>query len=221
MDRGPKATFSNYYDISPVIDHNMSVFPGDIPFKRSISMSFEKDDHLTLSSIQTTLHIGSHTDAPIHYHPDGKGMSEVSLDFYLGPCQVIAAQNATNGVITKNDIDFDQIKSKRLLFKTESFPDHQKWTNDFWGIDPLLIKSLAQKNICLIGIDTPSIDPATSKDLPSHHQVYQHNLAILEGITLVGVPPGHYDLIALPLKIRGADASPVRAILRPIDESFK
>ena len=84
------------------------------------------------------------------------------------------------------------------------------------ALSPALVEELARQGVVLIGIDTPSVDPATSKELPSHQAIYRHDIAILEGVVLTSVNEGDYELIALPLKIKGADASPVRAILRSL-----
>jgi arylformamidase len=76
------------------------------------------------------------------------------------------------------------------------------------------VERLHEQGVKLIGIDTPSVDLFDSKDLPSHQMILKHDMAILEGLALQGVPEGVYELIALPLKLVGFDASPVRAILR-------
>jgi arylformamidase len=68
----------------------------------------------------------------------------------------------------------------------------------------------------LIGTDAASLDPEQSKTLDAHQAVKAADMRILEGLVLDDVPPGWYELIALPLCIVGADASPVRAILREI-----
>ena len=75
------------------------------------------------------------------------------------------------------------------------------------------MENLASQGVVLVGIDTPSIDLSQDKLLESHQAVARNDMAILEGIVLDGVAPGNYTLIALPLKIEGADASPVRAVL--------
>jgi len=171
---------ASYIDISPRISPRTAVFPGDQPFERTIALDFKAGDHLRLSRITTTVHVGAHADAPNHYHPDGVGI--------LAP---------------------------RVLFKTGSFPDPDRWNGDFNSLSPELIDWLASRDVLLVGIDTPSVDPADSQGLESHHRIFEHDLAILEGIVLDAADEGLYELIALPLRIEGADASPVRAILLP------
>lgn len=198
-------------DISPVVNENIAVFPGDTPFQREELLSFKKNNHLDLSTIRTTVHLGAHTDAPSHYHKDGVGIEKRELHYYLGPCQVVEVKGKPKR-IKKEDL-MGEVKSSRVLFKTESFPDPYQWRDDFSAIDPELIEELAKQGVQLIGIDTPSVDPSDDKELLSHNMIYKNDLAILEGIVLENVKPGHYQLIALPLSLEGADASPVRAIL--------
>jgi arylformamidase len=200
-------------DISPTVNSKIAVYPGDMPFRETFSMETKKGDHLTLSSIQTTVHLGAHTDAPNHYAPGGQGMHERSLDYYLGPAQVIDVSASVGPRILVKDIKNIPIQAARVLFKTLSFPDPYKWTDDFKALSAELIDYLFQHKVKLVGIDTPSIDPAQDKELESHQAVLRHDMAILEGILLTHVPDGLYQLVALPLKIEGADASPVRAIL--------
>lgn len=201
------------YDISPLIAPETAVFPGDTPFQANFLLDMHKGDNLTLSSVTTTVHIGAHTDAPSHYSPQGQTMAERDLSYYLGPVQVIELARKPHYRISPADLAGIYIECPRVLFKTKSFPDPNRWNDDFMAFSPELIDYLAEKNVILVGLDTPSVDLADDKDLLSHQRVFKHNMAILEGIVLEQVPPGLYDLIALPLKMKNADASPVRAVL--------
>lgn len=202
------------FDISPVIHEGLAVFPGDTPFKSEFLMKTEAGDHLTLSKFSGTVHLGAHTDAPNHYARDKEGMSDRSLHYYLGPAQVIDVQVARGSRIRLRDVQHKKISTQRVLFKTNSFPNPDQWNNDFTSLSAEVVQWLADQVVVLVGIDTPSIDLADDKVLESHTCVHQNNMAILEGIVLTKIPEGLYELIALPLKIKGADASPVRAILR-------
>ncbi len=200
-------------DISPVISPNTAVFPGDTPFSRKELMTFRDGSHLDLSSITTTVHIGAHTDAPSHYHPDGQTMESRDLSYYYGPCQVIEVHLDANQRILPEHIKSKTLETERILFKTNSFPDPNTWRDDFNSLSPELIEFLTQRGVRLVGIDTPSVDPANAKDLLSHKAIYEHDMAILEGIFLEKVQEGIYTLMAFPLRIKNADASPVRAVL--------
>ncbi len=208
------------HDISPLISEEIAVFPGDQKFSRQVVMDFEKDNHLTLSSIQTTVHLGAHTDAPNHYHASGVGMNKRDLNYYFGACQVIQVDLKPGARIQVSDLKSKEISAKRILFKTLSYPNPDKWNGDFVSLSRELVEFLASKGVILVGIDTPSIDPADDQVLESHHEVFENDMAILEGIILTSISEGQYILSALPLRILDADASPVRAILieGPIEE---
>ena len=198
-------------DISPVISEKLAVFPGDVEFKRNMTMNFDQGHHLGLSSIAGTVHLGAHTDAPNHYHKDGSGIHERDLSLYYGECQIIEV-NLPRGQRIKPE-DIGEVKASRVLFKTNSFPDPNNWNDDFNSLSPELIEELSKKGVRLVGLDTPSVDPATDKTLSSHLKIYELDMAILEGVILGHVDEGIYKLIALPLNIKDADASPVRAVL--------
>lgn len=200
------------FDITPMISEQLSVWPGDQSFERRELLSFEKEDNLVLSSILSTVHLGAHTDAPNHYHPEGKGIESRPLNFYLGECQVIETKTKRGDRVQVEDL-IDPVESKRVLFKTRSFPNPSKWNEDFCALSTDLVDHLNDKGVRLIGLDTPSVDLQNDKDLECHNRIYNYDMAILEGVVLGSVPAGKYQIIALPLPIKDCDASPVRAIL--------
>ncbi len=201
-----------YFEISPIISNRLAVFPGDKKFSRSISYDFKTGAHLELSSIETTLHLGAHADSSSHYHADGEGVDRRDLNAFFGQAQVIEVKVARGARIYPQDIK-TVISAQRVLLKTNSFPNPEDWNSDFNSLSPELVDFLAGKKVIMIGIDTPSVDPETSKKLESHQALYRNKISVLEGIVLDKVPEGHYQLVALPLAIEGGDASPVRAIL--------
>jgi arylformamidase len=203
------------YDISPPINEHIAVWPGDLPYTRMVQMSLEKGDHLTLSGIQTSLHLGAHADAPNHTIINGTSIGEQDLNFYVGSCQVVSITNLTQPIILPEYIT-STITEPRVLFCTNTFTHPQRWTEHFACLCPETIDVLYEQGVILAGIDTPSIDTFDSKTLPTHKRMGQYSMAILEGLTLMHVPAGRYELIALPLRLIGADASPVRAILRTL-----
>lgn len=202
-------------DISPELHPGVAVWPGDVAFSREVALSIDEGANIDLSAIRTTVHVGAHADAPSHYVQGGEGISERSLDRYYGPCQVVRVEVAPGARILPADVEVE-ITAPRVLFCTGSFPDPNRFNDDFASLSPELIEGLASQGVVLVGIDTPSVDPMTSKDLPSHAALARHDLAVLEGVVLEGVEPGIYTLIALPLRIRGGDASPVRAALATV-----
>lgn len=210
-----------YYDISPVISPASAVFPGDRCFESQEALSFSRGDHLALSAIHSTVHIGAHVDAPSHYHRDGVSIERRDLKYYLGAAQVLSVSLPRGERILPKHLKGVRIKAPRILFKTGSFPDPDSWSGDFNSLSPELITELSTQGVMLVGIDTPSVDPAESKGMETHQAVYRADMAVLEGIVLSQVPDGVYTLVALPLRIQGADASPVRAILMGADGESK
>jgi len=175
-------------------------------------MSYEQGDHLTLSSINSTVHLGAHVDGPNHYCASGVGIDERPLELYLGPCQVISVKLGRGERILPEHVSVP-ISAPRVLFHTGTYPDPDNFNEDFASLSPQLVDWLAQQSVRLVGIDTPSIDLCHDKELLSHSRIAAHDMAILEGIVLSDVEPGQYTLVALPLPLDGADASPVRAVL--------
>ena len=201
-------------DISPVVSPRIEVWPGDVAYRHDESLTIDQGDHLTLGSMHSTLHVGAHADAPRHYVRGGQSIAERDLALYYGPCQVIAVAVPRGTRIRPSDVR-TVISRPRVLFRTETFPDPDAWNRDFASLSPELVDFLAAQGVRLVGIDTPSIDPFDDKVLESHHAVARHDMAILEGLLLAHVAPGPYVLVALPLRLTGADASPVRAALVP------
>jgi arylformamidase len=202
-----------YYDISPEISAELAVFPGDTPFSRKVSVDFEGGANYLASSIHGTVHLGAHVDAPNHYAKPAEGIETRPLDAYFGDCQIISVTCPRSERIRLEHIPDISIRARRVIFKTSSFPNPNRWNGDFNSLSAPLIRALSDQGVVLIGIDTPSIDPSDEKVLESHSAVFERNMAIIEGVVLDEVPDGVYTLVALPLKIKGADASPVRAIL--------
>ncbi len=203
-------------DISPVVDPTINVWPGDTAYSHTRSQDLAKGDNLTLSEIRTTVHVGAHADAPNHYSAHGEDIASRSLEYYIGPCVVLDVEGVGARRIMPADIAQKRIAAPRVLFRTATFNDPRKWNNDFASLSPELVEHLHALGVILVGIDTPSVDPFESKALEAHQALAQHDMANLEGLLLRGVTEGEYELIALPLRLKDADASPVRAVLRSL-----
>lgn len=204
------------YDISPPVTSDIAVFPGDTPWRREVLLDMAKGDALTLSTMHGTCHLGAHADGPNHYALGGRSVDEQPLDRYLGRCQVIDT-TAERGERVRIDQLEQSISEGRVLLKTGTWPDPAAFNPDFAGLSVELVDALGAAGVMTVGVDTPSVDTADSKDLPAHRAIFGHDIAILEYLVLSSVPAGVYELIALPLKLVGFDASPVRAVLRTLD----
>ena len=205
------------YDITPPITASLAVWPGDTPPSREVLCDLKRGDSVTLSTLRATVHLGAHADAPSHYGLAAPAIDERVLEYYLGPCQVMRVNVARNSRVSLDDL-VGPIQAPRVLLVTGTFPDPTVFNEDFAALAPQLVDALHDRGVILVGIDTPSVDLFSSKDLPAHIRFLQHDMAILEGLVLDGAPDGIYELIALPLKLVGFDASPVRAILRTLHD---
>lgn len=205
---------SRIYDISQPIRAGIPVWPGDTAFALERTWVLEGSCPVNVSRLTMSTHTGTHADSPLHYHNAGAASADVPLEPYIGLCQVISVPRGSPFVMPAHFEAKLQSGVGRVLFHTyASFP-HGDWDTGFTAIDAKTIDALASRGVVLIGTDAASLDPQESKKLDAHHAVRRHGLAILEGLVLDDVPDGVYELIALPLKIEGADAAPVRAILR-------
>jgi arylformamidase len=202
------------WDISPPVDENAAVFPGDTTYSQQLHFTLEPGCPVNVNSITLSPHTGAHADAPLHYANGEASIGEVDLAPYLGPCRVIHCMGCGPLVLPEHIAHALDKLPPRVLLRT-SRTASQSWES-FTAVAQDTLALLATKNIALIGIDTPSVDPATSQDLPSHHQLLAHGLRVLENLVLDDAPEGDYELIALPLKLTRADASPVRAVLREL-----
>jgi arylformamidase len=203
------------YDISPRVSPRLGVWPGDSALSREVLQDLARGDTVTLSTLRATVHLGAHADAPSHYGAGAPPIDQRDLSLYLGPCEVLRVPAARGSRVGLGDLPA-QLLAERVLIATGTFPDPERWNDDFAALAPELVDALAARGVRLIGIDTPSVDLIDSRDLPSHRAVLRHDMAILEGLVLDGVPEGRYELIALPLRLEGFDASPVRAVLRSL-----
>jgi arylformamidase len=201
------------YDISPPLSPRLAVWPGDTPLTREVLCDLRRGDNITLSTLHATVHLGAHADAPGHYGADAPAIHERGLDYYLGPCQVVRVAAARGARVTPEMLP-QPVRAERVLIVTGTFPDPEQFNTDFAALSPELVRRLHEQGVRLVGIDTPSVDLFDSKDLPSHQMFLRCDMAILEGLVLKDVPEGMYELIALPLKLVGFDASPVRAVLK-------
>jgi len=202
------------WDISPPVDEHAAVFPGDTVYSQRLHFALSPDCPVNVNSITLSPHTGAHADAPMHYANGGMASGELDLVPYLGPCRVIDCIGCGPLVLPGHIAHALADLPPRVLLRTARTAS-QSWAS-FTAIAPETMALLATKNVALVGIDTPSVDPANSQALPSHHQLLTYNMRVLECLVLDDVPEGDYELIALPLKLMRADASPVRAILREL-----
>ena len=203
------------WDISPPIAPDSPLFPGDTAFSQQWTATIAPGCPVNLSAITMSPHIGAHADAPLHYGNGAKTIGQVDLAPYLGPCRVIHAI-ACGPLVRREHLQHaaERLPPRVLVRTCERAPT--AWSDGFSAFAPETIEWLAGLGVRLVGIDSQSVDPASSNELASHQNLLRLDLRVLENLVLDDVPPGDYELIALPLKLMTADASPVRAVLREL-----
>lgn len=201
------------YDITRTITPKMAPWPGDAPYSHRWVMRIDQGDAVNVTTLNMSAHTGTHVDSPYHYAEEGLKLSEMALDIHIGPATVI--EIATRGeILPEHFEDVALEKIDRLLIKTPaSLRPDDLWWDDFAYLSPAAAALLGEQGVRLFGTDSPSVDPVNSKTMDAHRTLYRYDVAILENVQLSDVPPGDYELIALPLKAP-VDGSPVRAILR-------
>lgn len=196
-------------DLSRPLVTGMPVWPGDTPFSLKQVASLAGGDSCTVGAMATSLHNGTHVDAPSHFLRDGPAIDDLDLTTFVGPAQVAAVPAA--GLILPEHLG--EIRAPRLLLRTDCWSPSGPFPCRIPTLHPDVPALLAERGVRLLGVDVPSVDPISSSRLEMHWALQARRIAILESLNLSGVRPGNYVLIALPLRIAQGDASPVRAIL--------
>lgn len=209
---------SDWIDISQPLTHATAHWPGDTPFSYALTATKEQTGSVNIGKITTSLHTGTHIDAPYHFDDQGKKVHELDIDVYIGPARLVdVSVYETIGRAELESVPLDGVS--RLLLRTRTsraqlsaFPEQITYLRE--DIGPFF----QEKGIILVGVDVPSVDPLNSKTMAAHHSLHRHGVHILENIVLHHVDPGDYELIALPLPLHGADGSPVRAVIRQLNK---
>lgn len=208
----------NLWDISPPVHAGAPVFPGDTPYAQQWAARIGPGCPVNVSALSLSPHVGAHADAPLHYDPEGAPIGELPLDAFIGPCRVIHAIGKGPLVQPHHLAHALQDLPPRVLVRTYARMPQLAFDPALPAFAPDTVELLADHGVVLIGIDSASIDPADSKALDSHQTIRRRGLRVLENLLLDDVPEGDYELIALPLRLTTADASPVRAVLRPLPQ---
>ena len=203
-------------DISPLLSGAHRCGPGHALFDRARLAHRRRRPGEGVSRLTLSTHTGAHADAPLHYDARGADSAARSLEPYLGPCRLLDVTGAQGAVGPQMLAGRLEGCPPRVLLRTTRAANQHRWTSDFTAIAAQTVDLLASVGVRLIGVDTPSLDPQESKTMDAHLRVLAADMAILEGLVLDGIAEGDYELIALPLRIAGADASPVRAVLRTL-----
>jgi len=221
-------SFTRVIDISQPVGTSTACFPGDIPFSKEVTLTYEQSKVINLTAFKMSPHVGTHADAPVHIkgclddanaHLDqAQTVGHMQLTPFLGRTYVMDLAPLT-GPITGAAI-LEQLTElaneeqiKRVLFKTRDTIRHDLFEDDYSYIGEDTAEKLGELGFLLTGLDTPSVDHTQSKELSTHRILDRYKLSWLENLDLSQVDEGEYELIALPLKFMELEASPVRAIL--------
>lgn len=203
------------FDVSRKIDESVAVWPGDTRFSRRAVMRIADGCSCNVSTVTFSLHTGTHADAPSHYLPDAPTIDRVDLTAYVGLCRVVTPRSKDR-IRPEDLLGIDLRREERLLFRSPVPLRDDEWRDDFFHCSAEAAALFAAAPIRLLGIETPSMDFMTSKELAAHKLLHGAGVAILESLDLSSVPDGRYELLAPPLRLAGGDAAPVRALLREL-----
>lgn len=203
-------------DISQPLGPETAVWPGDRPFTLEWTLRRERGDSVDVASIALSVHTGTHVDGPAHVL-DGAGAGALELVPFIGPARVVDARRSTMGDpprIGPEVLDgIDASATPRVLLRTRDRVEPEVFPERVAALSPALARRLVEEGFVLVGTDAPSVDPVESKTLDSHRILAEGGVANVENLVLSGVEPGMYTYIGLPLRLVGADSSPVRAVL--------
>jgi arylformamidase len=201
------------HDITLTLRDALPCWPGDTPFRFALAWSKAEGATVNVGQVSTSIHIGTHVDAPFHFDDAGSTVDALDLEPFIGPALVVDVRGRP--IIRIEDLEpFDLSTTPRLLLRTDVWLDHSRFPESIPVLDEAVPSYLKGRGVILLGLDVPSVDQIDSTDLPNHRSLGSFGISILESVDLTCVEPGVYELIALPLKIAGGDGSPVRAILR-------
>jgi arylformamidase len=200
-------------DITHPLSHATAPWPGDIQFHFEFVCRMATGASANVGKFTSGIHSGTHMDAPLHYNDAGLPIDQIDLGMLLGPARVFLAPN-TMTLTREHFAGLDGGATPRVLVRTNHCDDKTKFPSRIPVLAPDVPAWLGAQGVRLIGLDLPSVDQVDDPSMQVHHRLDAANILILENLDLRAAAPGVYDLIALPLKIAGAEGSPIRAVLR-------
>lgn len=205
------------HDISMTLENDMVGYPKDIPYFWKRQRDMDKSDGSNVSQFESSCHIGTHVDSPLHYYNDGYDTASIPLEHLYGPAYVVDCRGQAS--VSRQSLE-GKIPdgTQRLLLKTDNsqlMADNPKapFNKNFIYLDDTGAEFVAEVGIKLIGIDYLSIDKSGLATKPAHHTLLENHITILEGILLADISPGEYFLCCGSLKMAQSDGAPARTIL--------
>ena len=208
------------FDISRTLSADLPPWPGDKAFRYQLNGRIAEGSSVNVGSIEMSLHNGTHGDATYHFDDNGWTMEQAKLETYFGPAVVVDLTAKYAGgefpQVTIADLEHladDFREAPRLLLKTGVWKDPNAFPARIPTVARDVPEWLQARGVKLLGLDVPSVDEIEAKELVNHHAIGRAGISIIESLDLSAIEAGRYNFVALPLKIRGGDGSPVRAIL--------
>ena len=206
------------HDVSVLISDKLPIWPGDPGISVKLTSSLARGDNANVTVIDMGAHTGTHIDAPFHFEPDGKTIDQLPIEILIGPCRVIEMLDVKESIGPSVLEKLDLGGAVRILFKTRNSRwweyGEKEFQKKFVHLSEEGARYLVEQGVKLVGIDYLSVERFKSPDHATHHLLLRNQVVIIEGLNLSGVAMGEYELIALPLKLKGADGSPARVVLR-------
>ena len=215
----PLGAGSNWLDVTTTLDPSTTpVYEGDPPMRFDFVKDMRKGDALTLSAYTLGAHSGTHIDAPMHFVRDGASIERVAIDRLIGPARVIEIADDVQAIDAAELQRHDWRNAPRILFRTRSsihgWMTSPGFHRDFAYIAPDAAQLMADANVQLVGIDYLSAEQFGAPAPRTHQILLGKGIPIVEGLSLVNVTAGDYDLIVLPMKVGGHEGAPARAVMR-------
>jgi arylformamidase len=208
---------NNWIDVTRALDEHLTCWPGRRPPEISWDKRIDRGGHCNVSSWRLSAHTGTHVDAPLHFVDGARSIDQVPLDTLVGACEVVDL--TARKIPTLEMADAQRlVPVKRLLIATGFARDGQ-FTHHPALLTLDAAKLLLASGLKLIGTDRLTVDASEGTDFPIHHALLGAGCVIIEGLQLTSIVPGTYDMVALPLPIVGAEASPARVMLRATEEA--
>jgi arylformamidase len=200
-------------DISIIVRPGTPEWPQDTPYSCRWTWQLSAGASVNVSSFEMSPHVGTHADAPLHVRDGQAGSESLIPDAFVGPAVVIGLEDVHGTVDPEAIASRLPRRVERLLLRTGRTIATGAFPAAWPALTPACVRWLAGRGLRLLGVDAPSVDERESKTLDTHHALFQAGASILENLDLRGVADGPYELIALPLRVEGLDAAPVRAVL--------
>ncbi|HET9684911.1 MAG TPA: cyclase family protein [Gemmatimonadaceae bacterium] len=201
-------------DISVLVRPGTPEWPGDAPFTCGWTCRLADGDSVNLSHTAGSPHVGTHADAPLHVRDGAPASDALPLAPFIGEALVLDVSDAAPGELPLAEDDPRLAGCTRLILRTGRSIADGSFPGAWPALSPATAAALARRGVQLVGVDAPSVDDRESKTLDVHHALFDSGAYVLENLDLRGVAAGRYELIALPQRLAGLDAAPVRALLR-------